>query len=219
MQLKNEKLKKEIQETQKSDTQKQKEAATNAKTILEEIFKKPTKDEKRSGKLWGFGVAGMNVDYKKAISTCIYLNGCSTSYQDTQETGVDIEFQIGGITMWNRYFGIQYYSNTDVAFDTNFNYYSVIQTINTDAILNPYNSDDFGFGFLLGIGVGARADINPHYFVGYGFDARANIGARMIFGDNCALDFMVRIPFTSTQETSGFKENMTFGARLSIGIF
>lgn len=61
--LKNEKLKKEIEDTQKSDAEKKAEAITTAKQIIEELNKKPSKDEKRSGSLWGIGIGGIAASF------------------------------------------------------------------------------------------------------------------------------------------------------------
>lgn len=54
MQLKNEKLKKEIEETKngKNDEMTDEEKKAAAIEVLKEAFKEPTKDEKRSGRLW-----------------------------------------------------------------------------------------------------------------------------------------------------------------------
>lgn len=61
MKLKNEKLKKELEESKKSDAEKKAEAIATAKQIVEELTKTPSKDEKRSGKLWGIGIGGMDI--------------------------------------------------------------------------------------------------------------------------------------------------------------
>lgn len=130
-----------------------------------------------------------------------------------------MDTQLGGMTMWNRYFGIQYYASADLAFNFDFTAYSFFATFNTDAILNAYNSDAFGFGFIAGLGLGGRIDYAHGGIFTYGFDARANLGVRMIFGSSHALDFVVTIPFVDTYATSNLKENVSFSARLTLGTF
>lgn len=65
------------------------------------------------------------------------------------------------MTMWNRYFGVQYYANADLGIvldDANSGWSAVFTTytFNADAILNAYNSDSFGVGFLVGLGLGVK---------------------------------------------------------------
>lgn len=55
--------KKEIEDTQKSDAEKKAEAITTVKQIIEELNKKPSKDEKRSGSLWGIGIGGIAASF------------------------------------------------------------------------------------------------------------------------------------------------------------
>lgn len=121
--------------------------------------------------------------------------------------------------MWNRHFGVQYYTNLDVGFAFDFSKASMVATFNSDAILNAYNSDSFRFGFLAGLGVGARMDYATGRLWTYGFDMRANLGIRAIFGSRHALDFMLAIPFTSTYDLSNLKENVSFSVRLTLGRF
>lgn len=220
MKLKNEKLKKEIEDTQKSDEEKKAEAIATAKQIVEELTKKPSKDEKRSGRIWGFGVGGMDITSNKWTGTYTgsYINP-KPVYSEENELLFLIDTQLGGMTMWNRYFGVQYYANVDLAFNFDFTAYSFVTTFNTDAILNAYNSDSFGFGFLAGLGLGARIDYASGGVFAYDVDARANLGVRMIFGSSHALDFMIRIPFVDTYATSNLKENVSFSARLTLGTF
>lgn len=81
--------------------------------------------------------------------------------------------KFGGITMWNRYFGLQYYLGLDVISyevnnanqtiykgsawlnaSTSFSGGMIDTTLNADAVLNAYVSKNFGIGFLLGLGLG-----------------------------------------------------------------
>lgn len=227
IQLKNEKLKKELEDAKNEKTEElsaeEKKAA--AIQLLKEAFKEPTKDEKRSGTLWGIGVGGMAVTTSGVTQVCnrYYGSLCIGGYTPTKEETDEVIFlvnsQLGGMTMWNRYFGIQYYSNFDVAFAFDFSKASILATFNTDAIMNAYNSDSFGFGFLAGLGLGARVDFASEGTFAYGFDMRANLGVRMIFGSSHALDFMLAIPFMDTYETSHLKENVSFSVRLTLGRF
>lgn len=220
MKLKNEKLKKELEEMQKSDEEKKAEAVQTAKKIVEELTKQPSKDEKRSGRLWGIGIGGMGISSTKWTGTYSgsYFNP-KPVYSKENELLFLIDSQLGGMTMWNRYFGIQYYADADLALNFNLTAYSFIATFNTDAILNAYNSDSFGFGFLAGLGLGGRIDYATNGVFAYDFDARANLGIRMIFGSSHALDFMIRIPFVDTSSLSNLKENVSFSARLTLGTF
>lgn len=95
----------------------------------------------------------------------------------------------------------------------------MIATFNSDAIMNAYNSDSFGFGFLAGLGVDVRTDYATGGIWSYGFDMRANLGIRAIFGSRHALDFMLAIPFTSTYDTSNLKENVSFSVKINTGSF
>ena len=152
MKLKNEKLKKEIEDTQKSDAEKKVEAITTAKQIIEELNKKPSKDEKRSGSLWGIGIGGIATSIETPTN-----NG----FEYLSQTSILIDVQYGGMTMWNRYFGVQYYANADLGIvldDANSGWSAVLTTytFNADAILNAYNSDSFGVGFLVGLGLGVK---------------------------------------------------------------
>lgn len=226
MQLKNEKLKKEIEDTKsgKSEEMSDEEKKAAAIELLKEAFKEPTKDEKRSGRLWGIGIGGMAVTTGENVRTCTNsIYGYCTRYANTKQETDDVLFlinsQLGGMTMWNRYFGIQYYSNLDVGFAFDFSKVSTIATFNTDAIMNAYNSDSFGFGFLAGLGLGARMDYSTGGIWAYDFDMRANLGVRMIFGSSHALDFMLAIPFVDTYETSNLKEKVSFSVRLTLGRF
>lgn len=220
MKLKNEKLKKELEESKKSDAEKKAEAIATAKQIVEELTKTPSKDEKRSGKLWGIGIGGMGITSN--IWTGTYTGSYwkpKPVYREENELLFLMDTQLGGMTMWNRYFGIQYYASADLAFNFDFTAYSFFATFNTDAILNAYNSDAFGFGFIAGLGLGGRLDYAHGGIFTYGFDARANLGVRMIFGSSHALDFVVTIPFVDTYATSNLKENVSFSARLTLGTF
>lgn len=228
MQLKNEKLKKEIEDAKKTDEQKKAEAIQQAKDIVAELTKEPSKDEKRSGRLWGIGIGGMAVTtsstvYTPITSCSIYPYRCTTTNSKSQQESNDVLFlintQLGGMTMWNRHFGVQYYSNLDTAFAFDFSKFSFIATFNSDAILNAYNSDSFGFGFLAGLGAGVRMDYATGGIWAYDFDMRANLGIRAIFGSRHALDFMLAIPFISTYDTSNLKENVSFSIRYTMGRF
>lgn len=231
MQLKNEKLKKEIEDTKNGKSEEKKELSAEEKKaealkLLQEAFKEPTKDEKRSGTLWGFGIGGMAVT--TGVTTYTTNRICYGYYcynekvsqtEDTNDVLFLLNSQLGGMTMWNRHFGVQYYTNLDVGFAFDFSKASMVATFNSDAIMNAYNSDSFGFGFLAGLGVGARMDYATGGLWSYGFDMRANLGIRAIFGSRHALDFMLAIPFTSTYDLSNLKENVSFSVRLTLGRF
>ena len=229
MQLKNEKLKKELEDTKNGKGEEKKELSAEEKKaealkLLQEAFKEPTKDEKRSGTLWGFGIGGMAVTTGTNTLVCQNnLWGLCTSYttqtEETNDILLLINSQLGGMTMWNRHFGVQYYTNLDVGFAFDFSKASMVATFNSDAILNAYNSDSFGFGFLAGLGAGVRMDYATGGLWTYGFDMRANLGMRAIFGSRHALDFMLAIPFTSTYDLSNLKENVSFSVRLTLGRF
>lgn len=173
----------------------------------------------------GIGIGGMAVTTGENVKTCAnygYFGSCTrytNTKQDTDDTLFLINSQLGGMTMWNRYFGIQYYSNLDVGFAFDFSKVSTIATFNTDAIMNAYNSDSFGFGFLAGLGLGVRMDYATGGIWAYDFDMRANLGVRMILGSRHAIDFMLAIPFVDTYATSNLKEKVTFSARLTLGRF
>ena len=228
MKLKNEKLKKEIEDTQKSDAEKKAEAITTVKQIIEELNKKPSKDEKRSGSLWGIGIGGIATSIETPTN-----NG----FEYLSQTSILIDVQYGGMTMWNRYFGVQYYANADLGIvldDANSGWSAVLTTyaFNADAILNAYNSDSFGVGFLVGLGLGVKYDYFSYKSTlsggNFGFDARFNLGMRLIFGSRYALDFMTRFPFM--EQTTGlkktysgadvkYKEDASFSVRFTMGTF
>lgn len=226
MKLKNEKLKKELEDSKKSDEEKKAEKIAEAKEILEGVFKKPSKDEKRSGKLWGIGIGGTATSIQTPIGT---------SLEYKSQTSILLDTQYGGITMWNRYFGVQYYGDIDlgIVLDDRYSGWSAVlttYTFNADAVLNAYNSDSFGVGFLVGLGVGVKYDYFSYKSIvsggNFGFDARANLGMRLIFGSSYALDFMARFPFM-TQSTGltywgdsvQYKEDASFSVRFTMGTF
>lgn len=86
--------------------------------------------------------------------------------------------QIGGLTMFNNYFGLEYYYNLDVMFDDSmknkdtsttlainsaiitqnlhFDVFGILSTstLNTNLVVNAYHSEDFAFGFIAGLGLG-----------------------------------------------------------------
>lgn len=226
MQLKNEKLKKELNDTKKSDEEKRAEAIQQAKDIVAELTKEPSKDEKRSGKIWGIGIGGVATSIQTPVGH---------SLEDKSQTSILIDTQYGGMTMWNRYFGVQYYADVDlgVVLDDSASGWTAVlttYTFNADAILNAYNSDSFGVGFMVGLGLGVKYDYFSYKSIvsggNFGFDARFNLGARLIFGSRYALDFMARFPFM-TQETGltywgqkvTYKENASFSVRFTMGRF
>lgn len=182
--------------------------------------------------------------------------------------------QIGGMTMWNRYFGIEYFYNLDLMFDDSlknvdiylgdlinnisrtrylqssidhgyatihFDIFGILSTstFNVNAIMNAYNSDNFGFGFFAGLGVGVdiskysgsyygwfegsnftTSTYNIDYW-GFSFDMRANLGARFIFKDNYALSLNCSIPFLANviDPTTAVKDNVAFSVRFVYGGF
>lgn len=226
MQLKNEKLKKEIEDTQKSDEQKKAEAIQRAKDIVAELTKEPSKDEKRSGKFWGIGIGGIATSIKTPVNGVL---------EDQSQTSILIDTQYGGITMWNRYFGVQYYGDVDLGIvldESNSGWNAVLTTytFNADAIVNAYNSDSFGVGFMAGLGLGVKYDYFSYKSIisggSFGFDARFNLGMRLIFGSSYALDFMARFPFMSHDtgliyrgENVTYRENASFSVRFTMGRF
>lgn len=167
--------------------------------------------------------------------------------------------QIGGITMWNRYFGLQYYYALDLIFysansgnqtiykgsawlrgeSSAFKGIMADSTFNADAILNAYNSDKFGVGFLVGFGVGfdvvkmeggvINLETDQRVFETYQFpsslktslDLRTNLGVRLIFWENYALDMQCSIPFLDTRlnPSISLRNNVNFNIKFSYGKF
>ena len=153
--------------------------------------------------------------------------------------------QIGGITMWNRYFGLQYYYNLDLIADETLNQSNSLfdskgilttSTFNADAVLNVYRGESFGLGFLLGFGVGFdvshysmefkntlinNAVAYNSYSTAISFDMRANLGIRAIFQENYALSLNCSIPFFANliDASSAIKDDVTFSVRFTYGRF
>lgn len=166
--------------------------------------------------------------------------------------------KFGGITMWNRYFGLQYYLGLDVISyeaknasqtvykgsswlkaNTSFSGVMIDTTLNADAVLNVYVSENFGVGFLLGLGLGLdvnennRGEIDLQTNLGtsssYGFTSfrelafnmRANVGMRLFFLNHYAFDFGCSIPFLANQGDNGIslKNNVNFTINFSYGRF
>lgn len=93
-------------------------------------------------------------------------------------TSFVLSTQLGGITMFNQYFGLEYYYNLDVMFDdslknkdkrttitngygsitqnSHYDVFGVIatSTLNANAVMNVYWSKNFVAGFVAGLGLG-----------------------------------------------------------------
>lgn len=138
-------------------------------TISQESPQAPSrKDEKRTSLLLGIGL-GVTQGQMYLISNDRLVDMGLSSYNSFL-----LNAQIGGITMWNRYFGIEYFYNLDLMFDnslknmdlvnilgqssltTHFDIFGILSTstFNINAIMNAYNGDNFGFGFFAGLGIG-----------------------------------------------------------------
>lgn len=222
----------------------------------EELQTPSRKDEERTSLLLGIGL-GVTQGQMYLISNNKLVDMGLPSYNSFL-----LNAQIGGMTMWNRYFGIEYFYNLDLMFDdslkntdlanisdqsritTHFYIFGILSTstFNINAIMNAYNSDNFGFGFVAGLGIGVdiskysgtyymdmgtiggRNVVSPTYNIdywGFSFDMRTNLGARFIFKDNYALSLNCSIPFLANviDPTTAVKDNVAFSVRFVYGGF
>lgn len=69
--------------------------------------------------------------------------------------------------------------------------------------------------------LGTTSSYNFYSFREYSFNVRANVGMRLFFLDNCALDFGCSIPFLDNQGKNGIylKDNVNFTINFSYGGF
>lgn len=147
-------------------------------------------EESGGAKTWFFaslggGISNLSGELNVAkINSSRFCNSLSGVYicicvPEDFETPFDLQIspifnaKFGGITMWNRYFGLQYYLGLDVISyevdnanqtfykgsswlnaSTSFSGVMIDATLNADAVLNAYVSDRFGVGFFLGLGIG-----------------------------------------------------------------
>ena len=220
------------------------------------------KDEKRTSLLLGFGL-GVTQGQMYLLSNDKLVDMGLPLYN-----AFLLNAQVGGMTMWNRYFGIEYFYNLDLMFDDSLKnvdisskvsdsngqvlhttmHYDIFgilstSTFNVNAIANVYNSDNFGFGFFAGFGIGVDISkysgtyygefessisgakmVSSTYSIdywGFSFDMRANLGARFIFKDNYALSLNCSIPFLANviDPTTAVKDNVAFSVRFVYGGF
>ena len=165
-------------------------------------------EESSGAKTWFFASLGGGISNLSGELTSKVLLESKTRISGIQPFGILIpedlkipfDLQIspvfnakfGGITMWNRYFGLQYYLGLDVISyevnnanqtiykgsawlnaSTSFSGGMMIDTtLNADAVLNAYVSEGFGVGFLLGLGLGL--DVNENN--GGDIDLLTNLG-------------------------------------------
>lgn len=229
----------------------------NLNTPIVEKEAKSILDEKTSMFL-GIGLGAVAVDIGDKIKKAGFESYGAFS----------LSAQVGGITMFNQYFGLEYFYNLDLVFDTSLentnvankytvfggisnpqttmtinNHYDIFgvlatSTINTNAILNFYNSEKLSVGIISGIGLGF--DIS-HYagnatlplasiggkiiFGDYSvndtnvfFDVRANIGLRFAFLQdyilslNCSIAFLDNkiVPQVATRDTASFSVRFAY---------
>lgn len=151
-------------------------------------------EESGGAKTWFFASLGggisnlsgeLNVTKINSSRFCNSLSGMCIYVPEDFKTPFDLQIspvfnaKFGGITMWNRYFGLQYYLGLDVISyevnnanqtiykgsawlnaSTSFSGVMIDTTLNADAVLNAYVSKSFGVGFLLGLGLGL--DVNEN---------------------------------------------------------
>lgn len=140
--------------------------------------------------------------------------------------------------MFNRHFGFQHYANLGIDFGSSEHWKStyVDLTYNLDLLFNIANADSFGLGFIFGVGAGfkksffslAGEDKSTSQF---DWQAKVNVGTRLIFGSRFALDFIFRIPMLEThtgyyyynaskeQEFLKYKDYFSFAVNFTLGRF
>lgn len=142
-----------------------------------------------------------------------------------------LQSQLGQILMFNRYFGLQHYANLELDFGGNSmwsNIYADV-TYNLDLLINTYNSDSFGSGLIVGVGAGFKISsfklaTETQSTSMSDFIAKANVGARLIFGSSYALDVIMRIPLTDTHAgyyrttSSGDREYLKYKDYFSVAV-
>lgn len=179
---------------------------------IEKLKNEPSRDDFRTGWFAGAGVGILSTNWD-------WTAGSETLYKSSDNLFM-VEAQGGGITMFNRYFGIQYYGDVEVGIpSTSSNLDGILlatATANLDLIVNFYNTRKFGIGVFAGIGGGTEIvfgeysrDYSYNYQTGevevtrnyapsrYGWVGRANVGMRMTFG-KYGVDFVAKIPFTDS---------------------
>lgn len=125
-----------------------------------------------SAKTWVLAGVGLGLVNQKIGGIAVEGSGIKgTDLSLESYTTFALDAQIGGITMWNRYFGLQYYYNLNLNIDTSLKnkeiakilYYKIqanvsgviaTSTFNLDAVINAYRSDFFGVGITAGFGIG-----------------------------------------------------------------
>lgn len=148
-------------------------------------------EESGGAKTWFFaslggGISNLSGELRVAnLQVAITKRNLGIYVPEDFETPFDLQIspvfnaKFGGITMWNRYFGLQYYLGLDVISyevnnanqtiykgsswlnaSTSFDGVMIDTTLNADAVLNAYVSKNFGIGFLLGLGLGL--DVNEN---------------------------------------------------------
>lgn len=179
---------------------------------IEKLKNEPSRDDFRTGWFAGAGVGMLNTNWDW------------TAYGETlhkkNENLFTVDAQGGGITMFNRWFGIQYYADVEVAIPgTSSDLDGMLlatATANLDLIVNFYNTRKFGIGVFAGVGGGTevvfgeysrtysynsstgQVETTRNYAPSrYGWVGRANVGLRMTFG-KYGVDFVAKIPFTDS---------------------
>ncbi|WP_104696891.1 MULTISPECIES: outer membrane beta-barrel protein [unclassified Helicobacter] len=231
LQIKNEELRQKLQNLKNNQEipSQNKNPQENIK-IPSKVFSQPNKDIKRTGLLAGIGLGFVN-SKPKGKDLGLYFDFPS-------HNSFNLNAQIGAMTMWNRYFGLEYYYefgyihdkvlNTKMAssyLENKFTGFMITSTLNTNAVMNAYNSDNFGVGFIAGLGLGFDVihynqmlnSVDGSYSLklsstAFSFDMRANIGLRLIFRDFYAVHIRCSIPFFATlvDQAADIKNNMFF---------
>lgn len=189
---------------------------------IEKLKNEPSRDDMRTGWFAGAGVGLLSGTFERKDYYGWNQTGTSVGWQpdvSQNEMLLNIDAQGGGITMFNRYFGIQYYADVEIGMPSTDSLLDGVllatATANIDLIINFYNTRKFGIGVFGGVGGGTEIilgeqsrtysynsagelEVTRNYEPSrYNWVGRANVGLRMTFG-KYGVDFVAKIPFTDS---------------------
>lgn len=182
--------------------------------------------------LWGIGFGSTLSSYQ------IPIMGIDGKLEEEPLPLFLLQSQLGQIVMFNRYFGLQHYANLEADFGSNDYWKStyVDLTYNLDLLVNLANTDSFGSGLIFGVGAGFKKSFfslagNEKDTSQFDWQAKINVGTRLIFGSRFALDFIFRIPLlenhtgyyyrnaSNEQEFFKYKDYFSFAINFTLGRF
>lgn len=212
------------------------EADKHTQKQIEEMQKslenQKNQQKEKNEKFMGYGGIGLGILGSTWKANVISENTVSIQ----KEKMLQFDVQLGAITMFNKYFGLQYYIEAEVNFpNKDFNFMTVSGVGAVDALVYPYRSKNFSIGAYAGVGVGYDFILGEwlrtreytsdggirtrrHFeHVGSSLLARANFGLRFLYKNGLGVDAYVKLPFTTT--TAKFADaELSVDSRMSYGL-